>query len=208
MSITVTVTADPTSPEEMGAAAVTAITEALKATAKRPLVDRSEGWRIAGTPYSAARLTVGDLAVRIADVPGQLPVVLGVPDFDCRDFQPVRSTVWDGALVLRSVLAEPDPHALALDLDLPTPASNGAPTAQPTASRRTALTGVLTAGELAAVLAALPDHAPVMAVVHGWAGTAELVLDSADDYGDCLLLDTDYPTCDPFGPDDAEDAEA
>ncbi|WP_280684932.1 hypothetical protein [Kitasatospora sp. MAA19] len=205
MSITVTVTADPASPEEMGAAAVTAITETIRAAGRQPQVDRSAGWRIAGTPYSAARLTVGDLAARLTEVPGQLPVVFGVPDFDCRDIEPVRSTVWDGALVLSSAPVEPDPHALALDLHLPAPASDEAPTAQPAASRRTALTGVLTVGDLTAVLAGLPDHAPVMAVVHGWAGTAELVLDSADDYGECLLLDTDYPT---FGPDYVEDAEA
>ncbi|MFJ2191580.1 hypothetical protein ACIOJE_27225 [Kitasatospora sp. NPDC087861] len=207
MSITVTVTADPASPEEMGAAAVTAITETIRAAAKRPQIDRSEGWRIAGTPYSAARLTAGDLAARIADVPDQLPVVFGVPDWNCRDIEPVRSTVWDGALVLSSAPVEPDPHALALDLALPAPAcaSGVAPTAQPAAPRRTALTGVLTVGDLAAVLAGLPDHAPVMAVVHGWNGTAELVLDSADDYGECLLLDTDYPTCDP---DYIEDADA
>ncbi|MGW3077871.1 hypothetical protein [Kitasatospora sp. NPDC001132] len=37
-----------------------------------------------------------------------------------------------------------------------------------------------------------------MVLVPGWNGTAELVADRVDDYDDCLLLDTDYPTCDPF----------
>ncbi|MEE1821220.1 hypothetical protein PUR61_03255 [Streptomyces sp. BE20] len=64
---------------------------------------------------------------------------------------------------------------------------------------------MLTVGDLAAVLAGLPDHAPVMALVPGYVGTTELVLERADDYGDCLLLDTDYPDCMPFGPDDADD---
>ncbi|MEE1821221.1 hypothetical protein PUR61_03260 [Streptomyces sp. BE20] len=85
MNATVTVTADPAGPEEMGAAAVTAITETLKAAAaKRPPVDRRAPWRIEGTPYSAARLTVGDLAARITRLPDHLLVVCGVPQWNRR----------------------------------------------------------------------------------------------------------------------------
>ncbi|MET9402105.1 hypothetical protein [Kitasatospora sp. NPDC002965] len=210
MSITATVTADPAGPEEMGAAAVTAISQALKAAAaNRPPVDRQAPWRITGTPYSAARLTVGDLAARIAGLPDHLLVVSGVPAWNRRAAWPVRSTAWDGALVLHTSAPEPDPNALALDLHLPLPTADGeAPTEQCAAPRRTALIGVLTVGDLARVLAGLPGHAPVMALVPGWAGTDELVLDHADDYGDCLLVDTAYPNCEPFGPDDVEDAEA
>ncbi|MET8704203.1 hypothetical protein ABZW10_35935 [Kitasatospora sp. NPDC004723] len=203
MNTTVTVTADPASPEEMGAAAVTAITETLKAAARRrPPVDRQEPWRIEGTPYSAARITVGDLAARIRPLPDHLLVVCGVPQWNRRAAWPLRSAVWDGALVLHTTASDPDPNALVLDLHLPAPAAadGEAPCPQP-AARRAGLAGVLTVGDLAAVLAGLPDHAPVTAVVPGWAGTAELVLEHADDYGDCLLLDTGYSTCDPFGPD-------
>ncbi|MFE7194025.1 hypothetical protein [Kitasatospora sp. NPDC057541] len=201
----VTVTADPASPEEMGAAAVTAITETLKAAARhRPPVDRQEPWRIEGTPYSAARLTIGDLAARITRLPDHLLVVCGVPQWNRRAAWPVRATTWDGALVLHTTAPDPDPNAPALDLHLPAlgAARGEAPCPQLAVARRAGLAGVLTVGDLAAVLAGLPDHAPVMAVVPGWAGTAELVLEHADDYGDCLLLDTGYSTCDPFGPDD------
>ncbi|MFE2174402.1 hypothetical protein [Kitasatospora sp. NPDC059462] len=211
MSTTVTVTADPASPEEMGAAAVTAITEALKAAAaKRPPVDRQVPWRIQGTPYSAARLTVADLAARIARLPDHLLVVCGVPQWNRRAAWPVRSAVWDGALVLHTTALDPDPNAPALDLHLPAPAAadGEAPPAQPAVARRAGLAGVLTVGDLAAVLAGLPDHAPVLAVVPGWAGTAELVLEHADDYGDCLLLDTGYSNCELFGPDDEHDDES
>ncbi|MFD8597473.1 hypothetical protein ACFV1L_20965 [Kitasatospora sp. NPDC059646] len=189
--MSITVTADPASPEERGAAAVTAIVEAVKAAAQRPHVDRAVCWRITGTPYSAARLTVADLAARIAEMPEQLPVLLYVPDVDCRDAVPVRSTTWDGALVLHTTETDPDPDILPLD-----PAPAGAHTA---ATGRLARTGQLTAADLRAALAGLPDHAPVMATVPGWAGTGDLVVESADDYGTCLVLDTDYPTCDPYG---------
>ncbi|MFF4384446.1 hypothetical protein [Kitasatospora sp. NPDC001547] len=209
---TVTVTADPASPEEIGAAEVTAITEAIKAAAaKRPPVDRQAPWRITGTPYSAARLTVGDLATRLTDMPEHLLVVSGVPQWNRRAAWLVRSTTWDGALVLHTTAPDPDPNALALDLHLPAPANaNGtgeAPGPQRSGPRRTALAGALTVGDLAAVLADLPDHAPVMAVVDGWAGTAELVLDRAADYGDCLLLDTGYSNCEASGPADEDDDE-
>ncbi|MFJ6775991.1 hypothetical protein ACIQOV_34375 [Kitasatospora sp. NPDC091257] len=212
MNTTATVTADPAGPEEMGAAAVPAITEVVKAAAKRPRVDRQAPWRITGTPYSAARLTVGDLTARIADMPDHLLVVSGIPQWNRRAAWPVRSTVWDGALVLHTTAPDPDPNALALDLHLPAPApaadrDGEAPGPQPSVPRRTALAGVLTVGDLAAVLADLPDHAPVTAVVDGWAGTAELVLDHAADYGDCLLLDTAYSTCEFPGPDDEDDDE-
>ncbi|MER6364460.1 hypothetical protein [Kitasatospora sp. NPDC001527] len=208
MNTTVTVTADPASPEEMGAAALPAITEALKAAAaKRPLVDRQAPWRIEGTPYSAARLTAGDLAVRITRLPDHLLVVCGVPQWNRRAAWPVRSAVWDGALVLHTIAPDRDPNALALDLHLPAlAAAHGeAPCPQPAVARRAGLAGVLTVGDLAAVLAGLPDHAPVTAVVPGWAGTAELVLEHANDYGDCLLLDTGYSTCELSGPDDTDD---
>ncbi|MFB7675278.1 hypothetical protein ACFC26_28090 [Kitasatospora purpeofusca] len=201
-----TVTADPASPEEMGAAAVTAITEALKAAAtKRPPVDRQAHWRIEGTPYSAACLTVGDLTTRIADAPDHLPVLFHVPDFDCRDVAPLRSTTWDGALVLRTTPAEPDCSTLPLDLPAPVDATLVGAAAPAT---RRVRPEALTVGDLARVLTDLPDHAPVMAVVPGWAGTDELAVDRADDYGDCLVLDTGYPTCDPYGPDDPEDTDA
>ncbi|MGY0466845.1 hypothetical protein ACW14Y_42300 [Kitasatospora sp. cg17-2] len=204
MSSTVTVTADPASPEEMGAAAVTTITEAFEvAAAKRPPVDRRAPWRIEGTPYSAARLTTGDLTAVLAALPDHLPVVCGVPQWDRRAAWPVRATTWDGALVLHTTAPDPDPNALVLDLHLPAPVPGG--DARPAAARRTGLAAVLTVGDLAAVLAALPDHAPVTAVVPGWAGTAELVLEHADDYGDCLLLDTGYSTCEELsGADDAD----
>ncbi|MBP0453989.1 hypothetical protein J5Y04_31270 [Kitasatospora sp. RG8] len=171
------------------------------------MVDRYAPWRITGTPYSAARLTVGDLAARIADVPEQLPVLFYVPDFDCRDIAPLRSTTWDGALVLKSTPAEPDPAALLFDLDLPAPADTAEPGAPAPAGHR-AQPGVLTVGDLAQVLVGLPDHAPVTALVPGWNGTDELVVDRADDYGTCLVLDTGFPSCDPCGPDDLEDADA
>ncbi|MER8188197.1 hypothetical protein [Kitasatospora sp. NPDC094015] len=196
-----TVTAAPAT------AAVTAITETLKAAAKHPQVDRQATWRIIGTPYSAARLTVADLSARIAGVSEQVPVLLHVPDLDCRDIAPVRSTVWNGALVLDIAPAEPDPGALPLDLDPPTPADLPVQGAPIPASRR-AQPGVLTVGDLAAVLAGLPGHAPVMAVVPGWNGTDELVVDRADDHGTCLVLDTDYPSCDFYGPDTEDDADA
>ncbi|MFF2752060.1 hypothetical protein ACFVVA_41810 [Kitasatospora sp. NPDC058048] len=177
---------------------VTTVTAISPDSALQPPVDRQKPWRITGTPYSAARLTVGDLAARIAGLPDHLMVVSGVPDWNRRAAWPVRSTTWDGALVLHTTVPEPDPNALALHL--PAAAADGeSQAARPAAPRRTGLAGVLTVGRLAAVLAGLPDHAPVTAVVPGWAGTDELVLDRADDYGDCLLLDTAYSTCDPLG---------
>ncbi|MFJ4672824.1 hypothetical protein [Kitasatospora purpeofusca] len=211
--MSITVTADPASPEDMGAAAVSAITQTLEAAARhRPPVDRQTPWRITGTPYSAARLTIGDLITRIAGMPDHLLVVSGVPQWNRRAAWPVCSATWDGALVLRTTEPEPDPTVPTLDLRLPAPdrapTDGEAPLPKPAAARRTALAGALTVGDLAAVLAGLPDHAPVTAVVHGWAGTDELVLEHADDYGDCLLLDTAYSNCAPVGPDDLEDADA
>ncbi|MGW4807180.1 hypothetical protein [Kitasatospora sp. NPDC004272] len=190
-----TVTADPASPEDMGAAAVT-IVEAVRAAAvERPPFDRAATWRISGTPYSAARFTVAGLAARIRELPEQLPVLLYVPDFDCRGVVPVRSTSWDGALVLRTTKAQPDPDTLPLDLDLgPVPAGTGT-----AGTGRLANTGHLTVAALRQALAGLPGHAPVMATVPGWAGTVDLVVDSAEDYGTCLALDTAYSSCDPYG---------
>ncbi|MER5353437.1 hypothetical protein ABT093_24265 [Kitasatospora sp. NPDC002551] len=200
MNTTITVTADPASPEEMGAAAVTAITETLKTAAvKRPPVDRQAPWRIEGTPYSAARFTVGDLAAVLAGLPDHLPVMAGTPAWNARDIAPVRSTVWNGALTVKTTPAAPDPHTRPLDLGMPTPSPADDDTAMPAAASRRGLLGVLTIGDLAAVLDGLPDHAPVMVLVPGWCGDAELVLDYVTDDGDWLVLDADYPTCDPFG---------
>ncbi|MFJ9447141.1 hypothetical protein ACIRRH_35625 [Kitasatospora sp. NPDC101235] len=126
-TVTVTVAADPASPEEIGAAAVTAITETLKAAARQPFIDCSAAWRITGTPYSAARLTVGDLTARITDLPDHLLLVSGVPAWNRRAAWPVRSLTWDGALVLHTTAPEPDPNALALDLHLPAPAPSRPP---------------------------------------------------------------------------------
>ncbi|MFF2123470.1 hypothetical protein ACFVXH_39700 [Kitasatospora sp. NPDC058184] len=173
---------------------VTTVTAISPDSALQPPVDRQKPWRITGTPYSAARITTGDLATRLADLPENLPVMVGTPAWNRLDIAPVRSTAWDGALVLYTTPADPDPNSLTLDL--PAPAIAGAAT---TPSARRELLGALTVRDLATLLADLPDHAPVMVLVPGWNGTAELVADRVDDYDDCLLLDTDYPTCDPFG---------
>ncbi|GAA2815216.1 hypothetical protein GCM10010441_44780 [Kitasatospora paracochleata] len=156
-------------------------------------VDRHRPWQITGTAYSAARITVADLADKLTDTPDHLPVSLGVPDWDCRDFAPLRSTVWDGALVLKTSPAETDPNTLDLDLPAPVPTDGGKAPADGSEER-----GALTVGDLAAILAALPDHAPVMVLVPGWNGDTELVLDYVAEHSTCLVLDTDYPACDPY----------
>ncbi|RKE02934.1 hypothetical protein [Streptomyces sp. TLI_171] len=188
MSVTVTVTADPSDPDSVGTAVTTAITRAVQhAGDSRLPVDRLAPWRISGTPYSAARLTVGDLAQLLVGLPERLPVLLAVPEGDCLDSRPVRSASWDGALVLHTTSTSPGPDTLPLDLP------RAAPDIAAAAER--AETDGLTAGDLAQVLADLPAYAPAMAVVEGWDGVDELVLEYAADYGTCLLMETEYPAC-------------
>ncbi|MFD9061430.1 hypothetical protein ACFVZ3_07930 [Kitasatospora purpeofusca] len=133
------VTADPTDPGEVAAAAVTAVTTAVQAAAGRrsaptgPLPTAS--WR-------SGRLDAGDLLARLADLPDTAPVMV--------DGELLCDTGYDGTVRLHTARTAP-----------PVPGA-GLPVA-PASVWRSTRTRLLPVGELRERLAAVPDFAPVTA---------------------------------------------
>ncbi|WP_033821003.1 hypothetical protein [Kitasatospora sp. MBT63] len=139
MSVTATVPANPAKPDEVAAAAVTAITTAVQAAAGRhtaptgPLPTAS--WR-------SSRMNAGELLERLAELPDSAPVMV--------DGEPLSETTYDGAVHLHTVRTAP-----------PVPGA-GLPVA-PASVWRSTRTRLLPVGELRERLAAVPDFAPVTA---------------------------------------------
>lgn len=139
MSVTVTVTADPTKPGDVAQAAVTAITKAVQAAAGRhtapagPLPTAS--WR-------SNRMNAGELLERLAELPDCAPVMV--------DGEPLTDTTYDGTVHLHTARTAP-----------PVPGA-GLPVA-PASVWRSTRTQLLAVGELRERLAQAPDFAPVTA---------------------------------------------
>ena len=156
------VTADPSQPAEVAAAATAAITQTITiaAAAERPLAPtgplREVSWR-------SRRLDAGDLLARLDDLPDSALVMTGD--------ELLVTAEYDGTLHIYTARTAP-----------PAPGSE-LRKAPPASVWRSARTRLLTVGELREHLAAVPDFAPV--TVGG-----EALMDA--DYGGALQLYSPY----------------
>ncbi|MCX5216141.1 hypothetical protein OG689_44205 [Kitasatospora sp. NBC_00240] len=138
MSITVTLTADPTNPAKVATAATAAITETVQAAAERYSAPTG---RLREASWRSGRLDAGDLLARLADLPDPTPVMV--------DDELLTAAGYDGTVRLHT--ARTAPPAPGAELRPATPASVW----------RSARTALLTVGQLRVHLADVPDFAPV-----------------------------------------------